>query len=264
MIKPAAKPIPIKEVIKQINAGALVKDRTQHCFEDCKNCGGEGFVVIPAEKTGDVARWRTCPNSAAWEADRYWEDNQRRYGLENVSLEGKPATEIRFPEKALPGQETMHALCAKILAERPPKSWGLLLGGFGRGKSHYLVAMVNEFRLQRRGATYTQAHQMVAKLQDTFDGKGLAAEVRTFFETPPFLAVDELDAVKWSEWTGAELFAILEARRLAERSTMFTTNQNIQELQERSPILQKLMSRIAGNGELVAVEGVDHRMVKEK
>ncbi len=237
-----------------------------HCYADCKNCGGDGSYMIPAKETGDVDRWRVCENADAFYQDQEWQSKPVSvYGLENISLEGVSAYDIKIPGKgeARGGQEAMQKLMAKIAKEQPPKTWGLLLGSWGRGKSHYMIGMVNWCRENKRGAHYVPtAGMIISRLQDSFDTNETTQEIRRFYIKVPFLAIDEIEKVKWTEWAGGQLYEILEARRLAGRSTVMASNLTIEQLKAKSMLFGALLSRIAGNGQIVAVEGVDHRRTK--
>lgn len=239
----------------------------QHCYPDCKNCNGEGSYLIPAKETGDVDRWKPCENSDAYQQDQHWISQPVSvYGLADVSLEGISGYEIKVPKKPREGQEEMLKLFANIANESklgPPKTWGLLLGSWGRGKSHYMIGMVNWYRENNRGAHYVPtAGMIISRLQDSFDTNERTQEIRRFYIKVPFLAIDEIEKVKWTEWAGGQLYEILEARRLAGRSTVMASNLTIEQLKAKSELFGALLSRIAGNGRIVAVEGVDHRRAK--
>jgi hypothetical protein len=265
----ASKPDPRRLAVGDLLA---IEPEPSHRQPACANC--DDHEVMYARRVtgpGRVVTWvggarvhaelisGPCPVCQGDALDQWLAANS---GLAGIELDGKPALEIRLTEQApLPGQEAAFQAAWSLAAEIPAaRTWALFSGDFGRGKTHLLCGLVNACRLARVYALYTKSERILSELRETFQPGALedTGSIRRKYELVPALAVDELDRVKWTEWAGEQLFAILDQRHLHGRATWFASNQGPAALARTNPTLGALVSRISA-GRVAELEGDDLR-----
>jgi DNA replication protein DnaC len=123
---------------------------------------------------------------------------------------------------------------AQITASRfveefdPREGKGLLLvGGIGTGKTHLAVGILKEL-ITTRGAAclFCDYRELLKQIQNSYNDSVQATELqvlRPVFEAE-VLALDELGAVKPSEWVWDTVSLILNTRYNERRTTIITTN----------------------------------------
>ena len=132
-----------------------------------------------------------------------------------------------------PGADRSIAL-AKIGAERfvqefdPRDGKGLLLvGGIGTGKTHLGVGILKELIAARGCAClFCDYRELLKQIQNSYNDSVQATELqvlRPVFEAEVLL-LDELGAVKPSEWVWDTVSLILNTRYNDNRTTLITTN----------------------------------------
>lgn len=140
---------------------------------------------------------------------------------------------------------------AKAYAEQP-LGWLYLCGPYGSGKSHLAAATAH--RLAERG--YTIAYASTPDLLDFIRAgyaDGTAHERLDTLKRVQVLILDDIAAENATDWTEERLFVIVNARMLAQRPTIFTSNVRIDALSGR------IGSRIAGEAEELLVIASDYR-----
>jgi len=243
---------------------------------ECVNCGDHRLVYARKITQSGPLHWvngrrfharllsAPCPVCRGEFLAEWLEHN---CGLAGLELEGKPALEIRVTEQTpLKGQADAFDVAWSLLSELPtPHSWALFTGQYGTGKTHVLVGLVNACRIARIYALYTKTERILSRLKATFDpGSTVRSdEVRRRYEQIPVLVIDELDRVKWTEWAGEQLFAILDERYLAGRPTWFASNAGPGALSETSEPLAALVSRMS-SGFMVAFTNADLRTPQQQ
>lgn len=237
----------------------------------CLNCMDQEFVYCREITRSGPLHWignrrfhsnlRSAPCPVC-RGDYLGEWLSQNCGLLGMELNDKPALEITIvdvsPSK---GQEDAFQAAWNLLAELPmPKTWALFSGEYGRGKTHILAGLVNACRVAGVYALYSKSETILSELKDTFtEGSTKTTDqVRRKFESVPVLVVDELDRVKWTEWAGEQLFAILNARYDRGRPAWFASNLGPTALSEKAEPLAALVSRLSA-GIMVAVGGADLR-----
>src|ERR1022692_4809083 len=132
-----------------------------------------------------------------------------------------------------PGADHSVAL-AQISAARfvqefsPQDSAGLLLvGGIGTGKTHLAVGILKELIATRGSAClFCDYRELLKQIQNSYNDSVQATELqvlRPVFEAEVLL-LDELGAVKPSEWVWDTVSLILNTRYNDNRTTLITTN----------------------------------------
>src|SRR3979409_954707 len=190
--------------------------------EVCPLCAGSGWKPIPGAPERGVTR---C-------------DCQLR------ARGGAMITAARIPKRYehcelsnfttdFPGADRSIAL-AQISASRfvqefdPRDGAGLLLvGGIGTGKTHLAVGILKELIAARGSAClFCDYRELLKQIQNSYNDSVKATELqvlRPVFEAEVLL-LDELGAVKPSEWVWDTVSLILNTRYKHKRTTIITTN----------------------------------------
>jgi DNA replication protein DnaC len=116
----------------------------------------------------------------------------------------------------------------KFVEEYPVDSTGLLLiGSIGVGKTHLAVGIIKELILSKGIAClFYDYRELLKQIQNSYNDTVKATELdvlRPVFETE-VLVLDELGAVKPTEWVWDTVSLILNARYNDKRTTIITTN----------------------------------------
>jgi DNA replication protein DnaC len=122
-----------------------------------------------------------------------------------------------------------HITAARFVQEFDPREGkGLLLvGGIGTGKTHLAVGILKEL-ITTRGAAclFCDYRELLKQIQNSYNDSVQATELqvlRPVFEAE-VLGLDELGAVKPSEWVWDTVSLILNTRYNERRTTIITTN----------------------------------------
>ena len=103
----------------------------------------------------------------------------------------------------------------------------LLVGGIGTGKTHLAVGILKELITTRGSAClFYDYRELLKQIQNSYNDSVQATELqvlRPVFETEVLL-LDELGAVKPSEWVWDTVSLILNTRYNDNRTTIITTN----------------------------------------
>ena len=116
----------------------------------------------------------------------------------------------------------------KFVENYPLDSTGLLLiGSIGVGKTHLAVGIVKELILSKGiGCLFYDYRELLKQIQNSYNDSVKATELevlRPVFETE-VLVLDELGAVKPTEWVWDTVSLILNTRYNDTRTTVITTN----------------------------------------
>ena len=115
-----------------------------------------------------------------------------------------------------------------FVAEYPVEKTGLLLlGPIGVGKTHLAVGIMQEL-IQQKGipCLFYDYRELLKEIQNSYNASVQATELdvlRPVFETE-VLVLDELGAVKPTEWVWDTVSHILNTRYNDNRTTIITTN----------------------------------------
>ena len=116
----------------------------------------------------------------------------------------------------------------KFVEEYPLENSGLLLiGSIGVGKTHLAVGIIKEL-IQSKGIAclFYDYRELLKQIQNSYNESVKATELevlRPVFETE-VLVLDELGAVKPTEWVWDTVSLILNTRYNDNRTTLITTN----------------------------------------
>ena len=116
----------------------------------------------------------------------------------------------------------------RFVEEYPLDNAGLLLiGSIGVGKTHLAVGIIKELVLGKgTGCLFYDYRELLKQIQNSYNDSVKATELdvlRPVFETE-VLVLDELGAIKPTEWVWDTVSLILNTRYNDNRTTIITTN----------------------------------------
>ena len=196
---------------------------------ECEKCGGTGWRPVEAAeaKPGDrrkapqVAR---CECRTGAKAQRLLANARipRRY--EHCSLESFH-TDTMGANRSL---DSARLAAGRFVEEYPVDSTGLLLiGPVGVGKTHLAVGIIRELIQQKGiGCLFYDYRELLKEIQNSYNPSVSATELsilRPVFEAE-VLVLDELGAIKPTDWVWDTVSHILNTRYNDKRTTIITTN----------------------------------------
>jgi DNA replication protein DnaC len=185
--------------------------------EVCPDCGGSGWKSAGSDRR--VARCE-CRLKLRGESLLAAARIPKRYEhceLSNFEFEG--------PHRNL--TPARMAAC-KFVEEYPLDNTGLLLiGSIGTGKTHLAVGVIKELVVSKGiPCLFYDYRELLKQIQNSYNDSVKATELdvlRPVFETE-VLVLDELGAVKPTEWVWDTVSLILNTRYNDNRTTIITTN----------------------------------------
>lgn len=140
---------------------------------------------------------------------------------------------------------------------RRPEGWLVLSGGYGSGKTHLAAAIVNQRLADGESALFVVVPDLLDHLRAAYAPSAPEAYDERFdaVRSAPLLVLDDLGAEAHSAWAAEKLFQLLNYRYNARLPTVFTTNQPLEDLDER------LRSRLGEMGfvRTVELQALDYR-----
>jgi DNA replication protein DnaC len=199
--------------------------------DDCPLCAGTGWKTIPASSNGPQNN-----NS----------NKDRRVVRCDCQLRARAGTLLaaaRIPKRyehcelasymtgfpgSHPSLELAHLSASKFAQEYDPRDGtGLLITGtIGTGKTHLAVGIIKELTDKGISCLFYDYRELLKEIQNSYNSTVQTTELdvlRPVFETD-VLVLDELGAVKPTEWVGDTVSLILNARYNDNRTTIITTN----------------------------------------
>jgi DNA replication protein DnaC len=187
--------------------------------EVCPLCEGTGWKAVSTGADRRVTRC-DCQMQARTQALLVSARIPKRYEhceLSNFEFDG--------PHRSL--MPARMAAC-KFVEDYPLDNTGLLLiGSIGTGKTHLAVGIIKELILSKGIAClFYDYRELLKQIQNSYNDSVKATELevlRPVFETE-ILVLDELGAVKPTEWVWDTVSLILNTRYNDNRTTIITTN----------------------------------------
>jgi DNA replication protein DnaC len=194
--------------------------------EVCPVCGGTGWKFAAPEIAGQMAgkdrRVVRCDCRLKARASSLLGSARipKRYEhceLSNYEFDG-PHAHLMAPRMA----------ACKFVEEYPLDSTGLLLiGSIGVGKTHLAVGIIKELIVSKGiPCLFYDYRELLKQIQNSYNDSVKATELdvlRPVFEAE-VLVLDELGAVKPTEWVWDTVSLILNSRYNENRTTIITTN----------------------------------------
>jgi DNA replication protein DnaC len=190
--------------------------------EVCPLCAGSGWRTVPGSSEHGVTRCdcQLRARSGSLIASARIPKRYEHCELSNFTTD--------FP--GIDGSVSLaHINASRFVQEFDPREGkGLLLvGGIGTGKTHLAVGILKELIAARGCAClFCDYRELLKQIQNSYNDSVQATELqvlRPVFEAE-VLALDELGAVKPSEWVWDTVSLILNTRYNDSRTTIITTN----------------------------------------
>jgi DNA replication protein DnaC len=247
---------------------------------ECVKCGGTGWRTVPAsaaavaegkKKSPQVTR---CDCRVDAKTERLLANARIPKRYEHCSLE---SFHTEFEGRHESSLAKARLTAGRFVEEYPVKSTGLLLiGPVGVGKTHLAVGIVRELVQQKGiGCLFYDYRELLKEIQNSYNPSVSTTELsilRPVFEAE-VLVLDELGAVKPTEWVWDTVSHILNTRYNDKRTTIITTNypdapevmeadavrRAARELTLGDRIGDRMLSRLHEMCKFVKVDGSDFR-----
>ena len=201
--------------------------------KECALCGGSGWkpVTVSASATAAAeSEKKKSPQVTRCDC---------RTGARSDLLLAKARIPARYEHCSLadfsthfdPNNSTLanaRLKAGRFVEEYPVEKTGMLfIGAIGVGKTHLAVGIIRELVLQKGiPCLFYDYRELLKEIQNSYNPGVSATELsilRPVFETE-VLVLDELGAVKPSEWVWDTVSLIINSRYNEKRTTIFTTN----------------------------------------
>src|SRR5215467_7922957 len=185
--------------------------------EVCPVCGGAGWKFRGSDRRVVRCDCRIKQRADALLAAARIPKRYEHCELSNFEFEGPHAHLVRARMEA-----------CRFVEEYPLDNTGLLLiGSIGVGKTHLSVGIIKELILSKGiPCLFYDYRELLKQIQNSYNASVQATELdvlRPVFETE-VLVLDELGAVKPTEWVWDTVSLILNTRYNDNRTTVITTN----------------------------------------
>ncbi len=183
----------------------------------------------------------------------------RRYGVCSLSN--------YRPEKGNDTQLRAFSCARKLVCEYPAVERGLLfMGGVGVGKTHLSVAIIRGLCEKGINSLFCEFGALLKEIQDSYNPVSGNSELKVLapvYETE-VLVLDELGAVKPTDWVRDMMMQVINTRYNDRRLTILTTNYTDTRRHPQDETLEdrigvRLRSRLYEMCRTVVVEGEDYR-----
>jgi DNA replication protein DnaC len=195
--------------VKEIGSAAAV----------CPLCNGTGWKMVRSSADSRVTRCdcRLQARSTSLLASARIPKRYEHCELSNFEFDG--------PHRGL--APARMAAC-RFVEEYPVENNGLLIiGSIGAGKTHLAVGIIKELSKSKGvSCLFYDYRELLKQIQNSYNDSVKATELevlRPVFETE-VLVLDELGAVKPTEWVWDTVSLILNTRYNDKRTTIITTN----------------------------------------
>jgi len=174
------------------------------CDPDCPKCGGSGTIVYPPLPGEENSRYGTCPNYRLIQIKQ----NAKRYGMVANEIDGLDWPIVKDVGRAhFAMQHIQQVLEAGY-------GWVFLWGDHGQAKTLLLKIAIATSLRNGCEAAYTNMVGILDNLKRAFDNNdgGDAENKIEWWQNLPFLAIDEFNRVKESDWANERKFALMDMR----------------------------------------------------
>lgn len=189
---------------------------------ECPICGGTGWKSI--EVSGKASRVARCDCRVDARAARLIKSARIPARYEHCTL-ADFATDFSGAHRSLAAGRLA---AGRFVEEYPLEKTGLLLmGPIGTGKTHLAVGIIQEL-IRSKGVPcrFCDYRELLKEIQNSYNPSVQTTELeilRPVFEAE-VLVLDELGAVKPTEWVWDTVSHILNSRYNEKKTTIITTN----------------------------------------
>lgn len=203
----------------------------------CPLCGGAGFLMddLPL---GHPDYGKALPCHCKLD-ERRSRQRTRFQGLHDLEALARFTFDHFNPElPGLPPHKRKNLANAFGVARsfaKEPKGWLLFTGGFGCGKTHLAAAIAN-WRLEKNlSAIFVVVPDLLDHLRTTFGPSNENTYDQLFDEVrnTKLLILDDLGVQSITPWAQEKLFQILNHRYNSQLPTVLTTNQRMEDVDQR-------------------------------
>lgn len=202
-------------------------------LNNCSNCSGlmycqnrlDGHVMYP-EKNGKQIIFSYMP--CKHEKERREKEANRMTRDKELAMASMKDID-RTDKNRLPILKWLINFCDTY--DRHTAHKGLYLHGtFGCGKTYIIAALFNELSKKRVSTEIVYLPELLRDLKSDFDS---FADRIDYLENVDLLLIDDIGAEKVTEWSRDEILGtILQHRMNNYKTTFFTSNLNIEELEQ--------------------------------
>jgi DNA replication protein DnaC len=220
---------------------------------ECPACKGAGFLRMEAP-VGHPNFGRLIPCECKVQER---EERRRREYLDMSSL--GPFEDCTFEafDANVPGVRDGFQTCVEYA--RNPDGWLFIAGGYGCGKTHLAAAVANYVMThQRLYPLFCVVPDLLDHLRAAFaPDQGATYDVRfQAIRGADLLILDDLGTENTTPWAKEKLFQIVNVRYNERRPTIFTSNRNMDEFDDR--IASRLSDGLICQG--VVITAGDYRL----
>lgn len=190
---------------------------------NCPLCDDTGFKYIERTERGrTVTRATRCDCQLE-------QENARLLATANIPARYFDCDFAHYyPPDGAKGSLTRAKQTAETFAENYPNVKGglLIFGDIGVGKTHLSVAIMKQLIRKRVRCLFSDYRDLLKQIQNSYNPTVQDTELgilKPVFETE-VLVLDELGAVRPSEWVWDTVSLILNSRYNERRTTIITTN----------------------------------------
>lgn len=220
----------------------------------CALCHGTGMEVVPGKGA------RRCPCRAQDHRHRLFEAARIPSRYRECSLSN-------FMPANNGSQLRAFAFAHRLVSEYPVVEQGLLFAGpCGVGKTHLAVAVLHGLIEKGVQCLFHECGALLKEIQETYDPASQASESKLLSAVcgAEVLLLDELGAVKPTDWARDTMTQIIGRRYNDKKITIFTTNYPDESSGKPSETLEdrigaRMRSRLYEMCRTVRVEGDDYR-----
>lgn len=196
---------------------------TENTSTECPECRGLGMTLV---RRGGEQFAAVCVCRSARRSERHLQRARIPQRYTHCSLESFD-TGFRGADPSL----STALMATRHFASNYPIETGgrglLLTGSIGAGKTHLAVGLLREL-IEQRGATgiFYDYRELLKQIQNSYNPHVATTELQILqpvFEAE-ILVLDELGAVKPTDWVWDTVAHILNARYNDKRTTLITTN----------------------------------------
>ena len=205
--------------------------------DSCQKCGGAGFLLddLPVGHP-DFGKPVPCQCKLN---DRRARGRSRFQGVNDLESLARFTFESFEPELSwLPPDKRanlVRAYAAALAFAEQPDGWLLLTGGYGCGKTHLAAAIANQRLEEGQSAIFVVVPDLLDHLRTTFGPNSEASYDQLFDEVrnTSLLILDDLGVQSATPWAQEKLFQILNHRYNGQLPTVLSTNQRMEDLDQR-------------------------------
>ena len=222
----------IEEHEKVVNTSKF--QDTVECLKNCKNCKGlsecknanRGYVYYPEIYNNKIEFYFKPCKYMKEETKKQNSKVTREKEIDNASLK-----DLDINDKA---RVKVIKWITKFIKDfdSSKKNKGLYLhGSFGCGKTYIISAVFNELKKMGYRSEIVYFPTLLRDLKSNFDE---LESTMNYLENVDLLLIDDIGAEKVSEWSRDEILGtILQTRMNDYKTTFFTSNYTIDELEKR-------------------------------